>query len=465
MHDTTHVARLYLMEQTIRAGQFPPIWAEGINSGYGYPLFHFYAPLFYSLALFLKLIVGSYFTAIKITLFSSIFLGMFGTYQLIKKWGRAPAILAAVAFGTLPYLAVDLYVRGAYAELLSMCLLPWLFYVWQVLSSRRKQIITGLVTTLFLLSHNLIPLITFPFLLIWILFKHKKNLKSLIFPSLLTVFLSSFYLLPLLFERSFVIADQVAKTTDYALHFVAPSQLWNSTWGFGGSALGIEDGFSFKVGKIQLLLALISLLLLRFKSKQKTVLFFAFSALFVIFLSSSFSKLLWDQLKLIQIVQFPWRFLTLIGFFVSVLAGLSLTLFKQKPPRLIGLILGVGLLLFINLKLFVPQTTFPALLSDYTSQSYLDTLSSIIPEYQPRWLKDTSTTSSLPLERAYYPTWRVKVDGQLVPTSPSENGLLSYPNPNSSSNVEFIQSHTSLEKFSYLLTLIGIISLFIYAKI
>ncbi|MFH2019525.1 MAG: 6-pyruvoyl-tetrahydropterin synthase-related protein, partial [bacterium] len=163
MHDTTHVARLYLMEQTIRAGQFPPIWAEGINNGFGYPLFHFYAPLFYYLALSLKLIVGSYFTALKITLFSSIFIGMLGMYQLIKKWGRAPAILAGVAFGTLPYLAVDLYVRGAYSELLAMSLLPWLFYAWQNLSSRPRQITAGVITTLFLLSHNLIPLITFPF--------------------------------------------------------------------------------------------------------------------------------------------------------------------------------------------------------------------------------------------------------------------------------------------------------------
>lgn len=464
MHDTTHVARLYLMEQTIRAGQFPPIWAEAVNNGFGYPLFHFYAPLFYYVALLLKLIVGSYFTALKLTLFSTIFLGMFGMYRLLKKWGRAPAILAGVAFGTLPYLAVDLYVRGAYSELLAMSLLPWLFYSWQNLSSRSRQITAGVITTLFLLSHNLIPLITFPFICIWIVLHHKNRLKYLIFPALLTLLLSAFYLLPLFFERSFVQADTVAKTTDYALHFVVPSQLWNSTWGFGGSALGIEDGFSFKVGKIPLLLALSSVGFLLLRRKRRFLSFFAFSALFSIFMLTSYSKFIWDRVGVLQIVQFPWRFLTLVGFFVSILAGLSLTLIKPKIFRILGLFFVVVCLLFINLKLFVPQTTFYPELSDFTGQTYLDTISSIIPEYQPRWLQETPSVPAGPLDRSYYPTWKVKVDGQFVPTSPSDIGLLSYPNPNNSSDVELLQSHTNLEKFGYFLTILGLISLLYYAK-
>jgi len=453
------------MEQTIRTGQFPPIWAEGINHGYGYPLFHFYAPLFYYLALSLKLFVGSYFTAIKLTLFSTIFLGVFGMYQLLKKWGRAPAILAGVAFGTLPYLAVDLYVRGAYAELLSMCLLPWLFYVWQDLSSHRKQATAGLITTLFLLSHNLIPLLIFPFLIVWIFLKQKSHLKRLIVPVALSFLLSSFYLLPLFLERSFVLADQIAKVSYFELHFVAPTQLWNSTWGFGGSAVGLQDGFSFKLGKIQLILAFGSLGLLAFRSKRKFVLFFFSAALLSAFMATAYSKFIWDYISVLQIAQFPWRFLTLIGFFVAALAGFSVTLLHRRPLRLLVAFLAICSLLFINLKLFVPQKTFPASLTDFTSPEYLDTISSIVPEYQPRWLTETPPNPAGPLDRAYYPTWEVKVDGEFVPASPTDNGLLSYPNPNNSSNVELIQSHTPLEKFSYLLTLIGLIWLIIYAKI
>ena len=458
-HDTTHIARLYLMEGTIRGGQFPPIWATGINQGLGYPLFHFYAPLFYYLALLVKLVTGSYFSAVKIVLFFSLVFGMLGMYRLMQKWGRGSALLSALAFGTLPYLSVNLYVRGAYAELLSVSLLPWLFYAWQNLDSHKRQISSVLITTLFILSHNLLPLITFPFLLIWILFYHHHHLKVLVVPIVATITLSSFYLLPLIFERNFVQADVIAKTTNYALHYVSPSQLWNSTWGYGGSAQGVEDGMSFKIGKIVVLLAFGSLLLIRQRFVQLIVGF----SLLAIFMTTSFSQFIWDRLIFLQPVQFPWRYLGLVGFFLCLLAGLSLTLLRPRLLRRICFVVAVGLLLFTNLKLFTPQSTFPADLSRYTTSSCLETLPQIIPEFAPRWLNNPLPTS--PLDRAYYPTWIVKIDGQLVPTEPSVSGLLSYPNPTQSTNIELIQSHTNLERLGYTLTILTLMALFIYAKI
>lgn len=458
-HDTTHIARLYLMEGTILNGQFPPIWAEGINQNLGYPLFHFYAPLFYYLALLVKLITGSYFSAVKIVLFFSLMIGMLGMYRLMQKWGRGSALFTALAYGTLPYMAVDLYVRGAYAEFLAVSLLPWLFYAWQNLGSHQRQIMAAVITTLFILSHNLIPLITFPFLLIWILFYHHDHLKSLLVPILATLTLSSFYLLPLIFERNFVQADSIAKTTSYALHYVSPSQLWNSTWGYGGSAQGLEDGMSFKLGKVVILLAFSSLLLIRKRFVQLIV----GSSLLAIFMTTSFSQVIWDRLGSLQLVQFPWRYLGIVGFFLSLLAGLTFTLVRPRLLRYICLVITVGLLLFTNLKLFAPQSTFPADLSRYTTSSYLETLPQIIPEFAPRWLNHALPTSTL--DRAYYPTWIVKIDGQPVPTEPSVNGLLSYPNPTQSSNIELIQSHTNLERLGYALSIFTLMALLIYAKI
>ena len=59
----------------------------------------------------------------------------------------------------------------------------------------------------------------------------------------------------------------------------------------------------------------------------------------------------------------------------------------------------------------------------------------------------------------------MKIDGQLVPTEPSVSGLLSYPNPTQSTNIELIQSHTNLERLGYTLTILTLMALFIYAKI
>lgn len=466
VHDTSHIARLYLMENAIRSGQFPPIWASELNAGLGYPLFHFYAPLFYYLSLLLKPIVGSYFVAIKFVLFISLLLGLSGMYTLVKGWiGRGGAIVSAISFITLPYFALNLYVRGAYAELLAMSLLPWLFYVWQKLASKKQIISASILTSLFILSHNLIPLITLPFLVVWVLYHHRTVLRQLLIPTLLTLLISSFYLGPLLFERSFVQADSIAKTTDYSLHFVEPAQLWNSTWGFGGSAEGVEDGLSFKIGKVQLILALLSLIILLPKKKSWRVIYLSVSLALAIFLTTSYSAFIWQNISALPVVQFPWRYLSLIGFFVSVLSGLFFARIKFTPIRWIIAGFIVILLLFINLKLFKPQTTFTADLGLYTSPTFLDTIPQTVKEFRPRWMGEESGYVAPSGSKSYYPTWEVRVDGNKVNTYPDDYGLLSFDNPTGSSNITYSQSHTQLEVISYSLTIAGIVLLFIYGTI
>lgn len=465
MHDSTHVTRSYLLEKTLAAKQIPAIWASDIGDGAGYPLFHFYAPLMTYTSLGLKLITGSYFLGIKLTLILATIFGMVGMYLLTRRWGRAAGLVASVSYALLPYAAVNLYVRGAFSEYLAMALLPWLFYAWTNLVTIRHQLFAAIITALFLLSHNLIPLITFPFFLIWILLHKPTSLKSWIIPTLLTITLSSFYLLPLLFERNFVQADEIARTTSYSLHFVSPSQLWNSVWGYGGSTLGIEDGMSFKIGKIQLLLALVGAVLIFLKSKRQE-LFFIFAGLISLFMTTQYSNFVWNSLPLLSIVQFPWRYLVLSGFFVSILSGYAMTLIR--PPKM-QIIFGLGsvlVLLYFNLKYFTPLSLFQPIQSDFTSQSYINSLPSIIPEYAPIWMKSSSSsiaeeTTILPY--LYYPTWEVKLDGHKVKTYPS-NGYLSFSNPTSSLNYVARQSHTALEivaSFISLISLLVIIKLYV----
>ncbi len=465
MHDSTHISRVYLLEKTLSAGQIPAIWASDITDGAGYPLFHFYAPLAYYLALAAKLFTGSYFVGLKFVLLLSTMLGMSGMYLLVRKWGRAAGIVSSISYAVLPYAAVNLYVRGAFAEYLAMGLLPWVFYVWIDLSTKRKQVIAAFITALFLLSHNLIPLITAPLLLIWIIINKPQDLKRWIIPTVATLTLSVFYLLPLLFERSFVMADTVARTTNYALHYVSPSQLWNSTWGYGGSGVGLEDGMSFKIGKVQLILAVLASLLIIARKKYKQ-LFFVLAAIFAYFMSTEYSSILWSSVGVLSIVQFPWRFLVLGGFFASVLAGYAVTLL---PTKVLQSLLGTSfviLLLIFNLKYFVPQTTFVSNPDDFTSQNYLNTLPSIVPEYQPIWTstQDQISPDYTVLPQLYYPTWQVVLDSSEVMAVPV-NGHLAFYNPKASSNYSIKQIHTRLENIATIISLISLIYLLkLYVK-
>ena len=460
MHDATHVSRAYLLEKTLLSGQIPAIWASELNDGAGYPLFHFYAPLTYYLALFGKLLTGSYFTGLKLVLVLALLLGMSGMYLLVRKWGRPAGLIASLSYAFLPYAAVNLYVRGAFAEYLAMGLLPWVFYCWVDLSSKRKQVLATMITSLFLLSHNLIPLIAAPFLLVWIILNRPKNLQTLMMPVFATLLLSSFYLVPLLFERTFVQADSIARTTDYSLHFVSPSQLWNSTWGYGGSTLGIEDGMSFKVGKVQLILATLGSILVVIRLKRKE-LFYLFAALISLFMTTSYSHILWSQISLLSIVQFPWRYLVLSGFFVSILAGYSVTLISSKSIQNILSLLVIQSILFFNLKYFMPATTFKANLNDYISSSYLANIPRIIPEYSPVWtaLQNQPVENIVVTKYLYYPTWVVKVEGKGVDTFPSADGYLAYHQVSDSSQVTIYQSHTFLENISLIISVFALIYL------
>lgn len=457
-HDSTGIARAYLLEKSLLRSGFPAVWADELNDGQGYPLFHFYAPLMTYLTLLGKTLTSSYFAGIKAVLFLTSVIGMVGVYVLTRYRGRLSALLTSISFALFPYAAVNLYVRGAYSEYLSIALLPWLFYVWRDLSTTRRKLIAALFTTLFLLSHNLIPLITLPFLLVWLFIHHSLNFKLLALPIIITILLSSFYLFPLLFERHFVQADLVARTTNYTKHFVAPTQLWNSLWGYGGSGEGIEDGMSFKVGKLQFLLSVVATLVIIVKKKFRE-LFWVISLVFAIFMTTNYSSFLWQNLSFLQVVQFPWRYLALVGFFSSILVGYPLTLIKALPLQVMVFSFLLALTSNLNLKFFVPQTIYPAKLSDFTSESYLSTIPTIIPEYRPVWLdlKNSLPEGTQTLPYHYYPTWQVLLDGQKVNPYPGEGGLLAFANPEGSQNIVVKQSHTILETFSTILSLITLI--------
>lgn len=455
MNDSTHISRILLLDATIRGGQFPPIWAHGINSGLGYPLFHFYAPLFHLTATLLAQVTSAL-LALKLTLFFTTVLGIFGIMQLTKGWGKGAMLIGGIAWGLSPYGALDLYVRGAFSEYLALALLPWVLWVFRPLSSIPRAIGSGLIFSLFILSHNLIPLLTMPLILAWGLSQNRHQLKLFLLTLLLTLGFSAWFLGPLIFERHFTHADTIARTTDYALHFVSPWQIWNSTWGFGGSAAGVEDGISFKLGKIQLILAslgLLSALLLR----HRRVVLLGIFALFFLFLSTASSSYLWETLPFLSLMQFPWRALGPAAVLMAVLTAYLTSLLRPPGIRLGYTLLVVGSLLYFNLKYFRPQTLIDAPIR-------IDDIARVVPEYLPVWLNGFPNATADPLARAYYPTWTVKVEGQLVPTHANELGLLAYPNLLGSPNVELIQSHTPLEKISYSITILSFLLVLLYLR-
>jgi uncharacterized membrane protein len=487
MHDSTHLARILLIREAWDSGQFPAIWASHINSGLGYPLFHFYAPLFHTLSTFLLGLTSVPTTALKLSIWLTASLGAYGVMRLVGRWGRVAAIVAGLAFALSPYMAVSLYVRGSFSEYLSLALLPCVFLLTEKIKGVRGVVCAALSLTLFILSHNLIPILALPMIVVWMVYHNYKSPKLLLGSIVLAIAASAWFVVPLLFERDFTIADQVARTTSYSLHFVEPWQMWNSVWGYGGSAPGVEDGMSFKLGKIQIILGLLGVGIALVKKNRSLSLMSLFLAVSV-WLTTSYSKFLWDMSSTLQIVQFPWRALGLIALYLAIFTGYFVSRISFRPFRLLAGLVIVISLIFLNHKYFAPQTIFTTTVDqpDF-SLDELDDISKVVPEFQPKWLKldgvelpedrsvfiylpdsvdfaqdsemlsgagpkqgyhydlVASTSAQVSFGAAYYPTWKGEIDHTKVLLEPDEHGLVSLTIPAGQHSIDIYQSHTRLE--------------------
>jgi hypothetical protein len=376
IHDDQQIARLFLFDKALMAGQFPVRWVDGLGFGYGYPLFVFYPPLVYALGEAVHVVGFGYVDSIKIVFALSILLSGITMYILGKNIsGKIGGLAAAVFYMVAPYRAVDVYVRGALSESFSFVWLPLILFAFLKLSQSKSfnkyYVLLAAVSVAFLMvTHNLVllPFLLFLVLFLVFLFSITKNKKvfslSCIISLLLAAGLSAFFWIPSLLEKKYTIVDQIllVDLADYRSHFVYLQQLWNSLWGFGGSTAGLSDGLSFKIGKLHVVLAItaaiISLLFFKYRKRLTQIrLTLCFFALFLLaaFMTTSYSQFIWQIVTPLAYLQFPWRFLIFTTLFSSVLVGLLVFYIRITVLQIVVLAILVVLLLIPNLKLFSPS--------------------------------------------------------------------------------------------------------------
>ncbi|GAB4027639.1 MAG: hypothetical protein Fur0011_6130 [Candidatus Microgenomates bacterium] len=486
VHDPTAVARLSMLKSTLEEGQIPAAWNNSLNNGFGYPIFLYYAPLFTYFSALISLATPTLLIAIKITLFFCVALSLLGMYTLTKKYGRYNAILATICYAVLPYHALTIYVRGAFAEVMVWTLLPWVIYHWtKPITSRRQIAYSSLITSLFFLSHNTVVWFVLPIISLSIIFIQKKIARTYsILALFLSLFLSSFYLIPVVFEQSYVQAEQIAKQTKLSDHFLSLSQLWHSAWGYGGSApLDQIDGMSFMLGKFPLVIAVFAIfktLLSRSLDRYKTA-FVVITFLFA-YATTFNSQWLWRFFPLAEIVQFPWRLLLYASFGIAYMTA---WLLPPKLPNLRGsamtLFLSI-LLIYFSAPFFQPQGIKNYDDTTFLSQPFLSTVSKDkIPEYLPAWMPEfperepsdglsrqstrvtglieNKTEQSLVIETAYMPHWRLTLNGYPTDIIPNPDGTIRTHAviPPGTYNIDLTWHKTPVEKFGAVLSLLALI--------
>lgn len=532
VHDDTHVVRVRQMSEALSQGQFPVRWVDGLGYGYGYPLFNFYSPMPYYVGAIGVLSGLAPLDATKLMFAVGLMLSGITMFMAARSlWGFSGGMLSAVLYVYAPYHAVNVYIRGSVGEYWAMAFLPLILFGLQGLAFSAKNkfwytLLGGVAYAGVILSHNitamlasfLMALVVIALFIRLILKKDMQALwltiKHIVILVAIGIGLSAFFFLPALAEMKYTQVEKIiGGEADIHNHFLFVDQLWDSPWGFAGSAPGREDGMSFKVGKIHVVLALVGLILSTihywpFKKNPDaghTKMFFLTSSLFVlslfsVFMTTANSSFIWDLVPMLSYVQFPWRFLVFILICVSVLAGgISNVKYLFKGDR--GITAGaanVALVLaviLVNGKYFMPEKYYDLSPRTYNDRSYIVWHTSrISDEYMPKDFEIPSSEeelkrkkfvgsdavhiddikvqahkvsatvqadslSKLILYTAYFPGWRVYLDGNKQPIVVSA-GFISVDVPPGSHSITAQFEDTPIRTAGNMISLFSLIGVF-----
>lgn len=339
-------------------GQFPLRWSGTLNYLCGIPIFNFYYPLLYYLSTFAKLgtdlpttdiVKHLYFLGLAITP-----VGMFLWLKLQTK-NTLASFVGAIIYALSPYMLVNLYVRGS-TEVFAYALLPFVLLTSSLVFIHKNPfllVLAGIVGALFSISHNLVALVSFPFLIAFLAFtslKTKNWLPTITLP-LIWFGLSSFFWIPAILEARFIQLS-IHPAADFHYHFPSVKDIFYSPWGyFYQQAPNINShptGMKLSLGLAQWAVLLISTLVLILKKFPKKILFPLLLTLSTIFLITSYSKPVWEILPFMKHLQYPWRLLGLAIFLTALLAAnLINTIFTQRL-RLLTAAFLVLLALYAN---------------------------------------------------------------------------------------------------------------------
>lgn len=516
MHDDVQPTRVQQMVKALRDGQFPVRWVPDLGYGFGYPIFNFYAPLPYYIGALGMLAGFDALAATKLMMGLGMILAGLSMYVLISRIGGiAAGVMGSVLYLYAPYHAVNLYVRGAVGEMWAYGFLPLLIFgVYEVLCGGKKRGMlwgsAGLAAIL--LSHNILGMITLIFffsgiIAYAILYRKKEAVIYLAALFLLGVGLSAFFTIPAFAEKGYTRVEELTKGgSDFRQHFVYPDQLWDSPWGYAGSAPGRADGMSFKIGKLHLMFGMVAYgALLFYSGKNSTKQSFIIGqwSLCVFFISIFFllpaSRFLWENISGLAYIQYPWRFLNLALLGLCTLPPVVLSLVPGKWKWITAAVIIVPVVM-TNGKYFVPQYRDMRTAADYTDLSNIRfAISKISDEYMPAdfpppvssgdvssamppsgdhllssaTVTDSSTRKIYAVEMredavaripiAYFPGWRALIDGEPTPVV-QKDGQIFVAVPKGMHTVDLMLSQTRIELMGnaislFSLFLLGYVSL------
>jgi hypothetical protein len=334
-----HFYRLVELNWHVQHGDFYPRWFSDIYYGYGGPVFAFYPPLSYYIALGLHLIglsLPAAFTAAFVLGMTAGVAGM--ALWVCEHTGNDSAGLAAAAvYGLSPYFYYNVLVRDALPETLALGLAPWVLWALRrliVAPSKRTYIGFVVLYAALLLTHNLAALLVTPICLVYgfgllrQLKAHRKQFVTVGLSFLHAGGLALFYLIPFVAELGWVRLGKAA--LDFNDHFIPLAMLFSLPVAFDPKL--IQTTYLQSIPLVALAAAVLGIVLVWRKSHNDKWLVLAMGGLLVFYglMTLSISQPIWNLLLIGNLIQFPWRLLGEVMLVLAWLCGMAVAAINNR---------------------------------------------------------------------------------------------------------------------------------------
>jgi len=365
-----HLHRLVEVDALLRQGIVYSRWAPDLASGFGYPLFNYYAPLSYYLPEALHLL-GLPFVA---ALLAGFVLALICSAVAMYAWAREPlgegaAVVAAAAYVFSPYAMLNLIARAVLAEVFAMPLLPLTMFSLSRLLTRGRLRYAALLTlslAMLMLSHNVSAALFSPvvgiYAVAWQLVGQcggratgkgqravpATRLLWALCAALAALCLTAFFWLPALAETRLVQIERLTSLSffDYRISLVGLERI------FAPPVLDdpelLNRVMPISLSLVAGLLAVVGILgLWRWAPSRSEVAQVGAAGLAVcltVFMVTPASTAVWAAIPQMRLLQFAWRFLGVASPFLAFLAGAGLRAIEgraRKQGALRGVLVAV----------------------------------------------------------------------------------------------------------------------------
>lgn len=369
-------------------GDWYPRWFTNVNGGFGGPSGFFYPPLTsYVSALFWPLVAArdpnGWLVAGYAIVVAQVLSGITAYLWLRSITKPGAALLGAGVYVIAPYhLAIDVYYRGASAELWVFVWFPLVLLSAEGLLRHSKWAIPGAAVSygLAVLSHPTVALFFAPIAVAYVFcFSEKpdrvRTTARMAAALMLGVALNAGYLLPALLDQDKAyVAWQTIGHGDYQNQW-----LWQDSHELAemgryvyGRVAGTTHPLSWESFlKVRFLavtfatLTAVPVLFFVIRLMEKTArlrriaLFYGVVAVLSLFLMTKFSALIWRMVPFMKFLQFPFRLNVLLVLSVAALVAVAGPHLLRPRSRMIGLLLCLVVAGWLGLDVVFSTQVFP----------------------------------------------------------------------------------------------------------